>query len=171
MKKLILLTAILGLSLSGFAQKKKHTIKAKTIHSTVTKSSSKTTYDAALAKKLGADDYGMKKYIVAFLKTGKTLEQDSVIVKNIQLAHLKNIQHLGDIGKLAIAGPFLDNQATEGMFIFNVETIEEAKQLTETDPAIKAGLLEIELHPWYGSAALMEVTRIHNTLQKKGITN
>jgi hypothetical protein len=27
-------------------------------------------YDAALAKKLGADDYGMHKYVMAFLKTG-----------------------------------------------------------------------------------------------------
>ncbi len=28
-------------------------------------------YDEALAKKLGADDYGMKQYVLVILKTGK----------------------------------------------------------------------------------------------------
>jgi hypothetical protein len=29
-------------------------------------------YDAQLAQKLGADEYGMKIYVMAFLKTGQT---------------------------------------------------------------------------------------------------
>jgi uncharacterized protein len=70
-------------------------------------------------------------------------------------------------GKLVLAGPFMDKQPIRGIYIFNVTTIEEAAKLTETDPAIQAGTLEMELHPWYGSAALMEVTRIHRTLEKK----
>jgi len=42
--------------------------------------------------------------------------------------------------------------------------------LTETDPAIYAGSLVIELHPWYGSSALIETVTIHKKLQKKSIT-
>ncbi len=57
--------------------------------------------------------------------------------------------------------------ATRGIYIFNVSTVDSARALTESDPAVKAGRLAMELHPWYGSAALMEVTRIHNTLQKR----
>ena len=53
-----------------------------------------------------------------------------------------------------------------GIYIFNVETIEEAKKLTETDPAIKAGSLIMELHEWYGSAGLMAVPEIHEKVQK-----
>ena len=132
------------------------------------KSVAKTVYDSALAKKLGADDYGMKKYVMAFLKSGSVKITDSTERNKLQMAHLKNIQRLADEGKLIIAGPYLDDQEIRGIFIFNVESIDEAKILTETDPAIQAGTLVMELHPWYGSAALIETTRIHATIQKKG---
>lgn len=131
----------------------------------------KPVYDAALAKKLGADDYGMKKYVMAFLKEGPTQLKDSAANMQLQMAHLKNIGRLAAEGKLVVAGPFLDNQPLRGIFIFNVETVEEAQKLTETDPAIKAGALVMELHPFYCSAALMQVVPIHNTLQKKSMTN
>ncbi len=76
-----------------------------------------------------------------------------------------------DEGKLIVAGPFMDDQSIRGIFIFNVSTVEEAKKLTETDPAIKAGALVMELHPWYGSAALVETVAIHKTIQKNSITD
>jgi uncharacterized protein YciI len=126
------------------------------------------TYNPALAKKYGADDYGMKKYVMAFLKSGTVKIADSSERAKLQKAHLNNITRLANEGKLIVAGPFLDNQEIRGIFIFNVESIEEAKALTETDPAIKAGTLVMDLHPWYGSAALMEITEIHKKIQKKG---
>jgi uncharacterized protein YciI len=127
-------------------------------------------YDAQLAQKLGADEYGMKTYVMAFLKAGSNRPKDSVARAELQKAHLKNITRLVDEGKLIIAGPFMDDQPIRGIFIFNVSTIEEAKKLTETDPAIKAGSLIMELHPWYGSAALMETVAIHKKIQKKNVT-
>ncbi|MEO8569926.1 MAG: YciI family protein [Ginsengibacter sp.] len=128
-------------------------------------------FDSLLAKKLGADDYGMKQYVMAFLKEGKNKNLDSAESANLQVAHLKNIIRLADEGKLIVAGPFMDDQPIRGIFIFNVGTIEEAKKLTETDPAIKAGVLEMELRPWYGSAALIEAVRLHKTIQKKSIVD
>jgi uncharacterized protein YciI len=127
-------------------------------------------YDSSLAKKLGADDYGMKKYVMAFLKTGPTQIKDSVERRKLLMAHLKNIQRLAKEGKLIVAGPFMDDQKIEGIFIFNVESVEEAKELTATDPAVKAGELEIELHPWYGSASLVEIPALHQKVQKKSFT-
>jgi len=128
-------------------------------------------YDAQLAQKLGADDYGMKQYVMAFLKAGPNRSTDSAARMKLQMAHLKNITRLADEGKLIIAGPFMDDQPIKGIFIFNVTTIEEAKKLTETDPAIQAGSLVMELHPWYGSAALMQTVEIHKKLQKKNFTD
>jgi uncharacterized protein YciI len=124
-------------------------------------------YDSTLARKLKADDYGMHKYVMCFLKTGpnKSLSADSS--KKIQAAHLQNIKKLADEGKLVVAGPFMDETELEGIFIFNVPTIEEAQALTNTDPAVKAGLLIMELHPWYCSAALIEVPEVHKKIQKK----
>jgi uncharacterized protein YciI len=109
----------------------------------------------------------MKKYVLAFLKAGPNRDQDSLATARIQEAHLANIKRLADEGNLVLAGPFLDDGELRGIFVFNVESIEEARALTETDPAIQAGRLTMELHPWYGSAALMRVTAIHRTLSKR----
>jgi uncharacterized protein len=126
-------------------------------------------YDSTLAAKLGADEYGMKKYVMAFLKAGPNTDMDSATAAQLQRAHLDNIFRLADEGKLAVAGPFLDRGDLKGVYVFNVSTVEEARTLTETDPAIKAGRLVMELHPWYGSAATMMVNDWHKKVQKKKI--
>ena len=53
-------------------------------------------YDAALAQKLGADEYGMKTYVMVFLKEGPVKIKDSVAREQLQTAHLKNIFKLAD---------------------------------------------------------------------------
>src|SRR5471030_297369 len=73
-------------------------------------------YDAQLAQKLGADEYGMKTYVMAFLKAGPNRSQDSIARMELQKAHLKNIMRLAAEGKLIIAGPFLDDQPIKGIF-------------------------------------------------------
>lgn len=129
----------------------------------------KNQYDSVLAKKLGADQYGMRKYVIVFLKPGPTKFTDSVKRKELFEGHMKNIERLANEGKLAIAGPFLGKGPYSGIFIFSVATVEEAKALVDTDPAVKAGVFEMEAHPWYGSAALMQVIETHGKLQKKAI--
>ncbi|MBD3225666.1 MAG: hypothetical protein GF313_13135 [Caldithrix sp.] len=124
-------------------------------------------YDAALAAKLKADDYGMSRYVMALLKAGPNRDQDSTTAAELQKAHLKNIRRLAKENKLVLAGPFLDDGEIRGIYIFNVTSLEEAQKLTGTDPAIKAGRLEMELHPWYGSAALKKVNEIHKSIEKK----
>ena len=126
-------------------------------------------YDSTMAYEFGADEYGMKQYVMAFLKRGPNRSQDSTTAANLQRAHLDNITRLANEGKLVLAGPFLDNGELRGIYIFNVKSVDEAKQLTDTDPAIKAGRLVMELHPWYGSAALMNVNDLHKKLSKKEI--
>lgn len=123
-------------------------------------------YDSLYAKHLGADDYGMKSYVMAFLKAGPNRDQDSTTRAQLQRAHLDNIMRLSNEGKLVLAGPFLDDEEIRGIYIFNVETIEDAENLTNSDPAIKAGSLVMELHPWYGSAAIMEINELHKQLAK-----
>ncbi|MBL0107071.1 MAG: hypothetical protein IPP52_07250 [Ignavibacteria bacterium] len=134
---------------------------------TQTSDSNIQTYDSLLAKKYGADDYGMKQFIMAFLKSGKNILTDKAEEDRLQSEHMKNINKMAEDGKLVIAGPFMDNQSLKGIYIFDVRTLEEARELTSTDPAVKAGVLEMELHPWYGSAALLEINNIHNKIQKK----
>jgi uncharacterized protein len=151
MKRVILYFTIAMISISANGQDKK----------------SKAAYDSTLAKKLGADNYGMKHYVIAFLKKGPNRGQDSATAAQLQSAHMANIQRMADAGDLVLAGPFFDDGEIRGIYVFNVDDVEKAKKLTETDPAIKAGRLTMELHPWYGSAALMQVNDIHKTVQKK----
>ncbi len=125
------------------------------------------TFDSVLAKKYGADEYGMKRYVFAYLKKGPNREQDSIETAKIQKGHMDNIARLAKEGKLILAGPFMDDTDVRGIFIFNVETIAEAEALINTDPAVKSGRLKMELHPWYGSAALMEVNALHGKITKK----
>ncbi len=123
-------------------------------------------YDSVLAAQWGADAYGMKKYVMAFLKAGPQRDQDSLTAATLQRGHMDNISRMAEEGSLVLAGPFMDGGDVRGIYIFNVSTIEEAQALTETDPAIQAGRLIMELHPWYGSAALMDVNRWHKRVQK-----
>lgn len=123
--------------------------------------------DTALAQALGADDYGMKQYVMAFLKKGPNRDRTPAQAAELQKAHMENIGRLAREGKLVLAGPFMDDGKMRGIYIFNVTTVEEAQELTATDPAIQAGSLVMELHPWYGSAALMQVNEIHESLPSK----
>lgn len=126
-------------------------------------------YDERLAKQAGADDYGMKTYVMAFLKRGPNRSGSEEERAQLQRAHLDNINRLAEEGKLLLAGPFLDDGELRGIYIFDVSTVDEAKLLTESDPAIKAGSLVMELVPWYGSAALTQIGGLHGKFAKKQI--
>jgi len=125
-------------------------------------------YDKRLADSLGADDYGMKSYVLVMLKTGEGKMDDKKKRDSIFYGHLQNIKRLADIGKLIVAGPLFENEKKyEGIFILNVSTIEEATSLLGTDPAVKAKLLAPELYKWYGSAALPLYLKDYKRIAKK----
>lgn len=124
------------------------------------------TYDAALAARLGADEYGMRTYVMALLKAGPNRDRPRDEAQRLQAAHRANIDRLAAEGTLVLAGPFADDGVLRGIYIFDVSTVAEAEALTRTDPAIQAGQLVMELHPWYGSAALLTVNAVHATIQK-----
>lgn len=126
-------------------------------------------FDAELAKKVGADEYGMKNFVFCILKTGpKDPEiKDKKQRDEIFAGHMANMARLAKEGSLALAGPFGKNdRAYRGIFIFNVATVEEAQKLVDTDPVIKSGMMIAELTPWYGSAATMLINENHKKVAK-----
>lgn len=140
------------------------------IFSAISLSFAQENFDEALAKKLGADEYGMKKYVIAFLYRGDRVSEYSEAERaEIQKGHMANITKLAEEGKMVLAGPFFGNEELRGLFFFAVESLEEAKVLTESDPAVKAGVLKMDLKEWYGSAALGLVVEISEKLAKKAI--
>ena len=86
---------------------------------------------------------------LGFLKRGeKWTPEKTPATEALQKAHLANINRLAETKKLVVAGPFGDNTNLRGIFVFRVASLEEAKALAETDPAVQAGRLVIEMHPW-----------------------
>ncbi|MHA7128145.1 YciI family protein [Algoriphagus namhaensis] len=150
MKNLLLFSFLfLGLSLHSFAQD---------------------TYDPALAEQVGADEYGMKKFVIAFLYRGDKVDDYTEAERaEFQRGHMDNITRLAEEGKMVLAGPFFGNEELRGLFFFDVQTLAEAEALTESDPAIQAGVLKMELKEWYGSAALSLLLNLHSKVAKKNI--
>lgn len=86
---------------------------------------------------------------LAFLTRGDKWTPDKTpATEAIQKAHLENIQKLADMKKLVVAGPFGDNGRLRGIFVFKVDSIDEARSLAATDPAVQAGRLALQIHPW-----------------------
>lgn len=121
--------------------------------------------DPALATRLGADERGMRSYVLVVLKTGPTRVPDGEARKAMFAGHFANMERLSNEGKLVLAGPFDGAGGWRGLFVLAVADMDEAKRLTETDPVIVNGEMVAEYHKWYGSAALMMIPEIHARLE------
>jgi uncharacterized protein YciI len=125
-------------------------------------------FDAELAKKVGADDYGMRRYVLVVLRTGPTRVNDAEERKAMFAGHIANMGRLSKEGKLALAGPFGDKGGDwRGLFVFAVDSIDEAKALVATDPVIIKGEMVADYHAWYGSAATMLVGELHEKVARQ----
>ena len=122
--------------------------------------------DATLAKKAGADERGMRTYVLVILKTGSTRVPDGKDRDNMYAGHFANMKRLAAEGKLAVAGPLDGVDGWRGLFILAVADIDEAKKLVATDPVIIKGEMVAEYHKWYGSAGVMFVNETHEKLGK-----
>lgn len=125
-------------------------------------------YDSLLVKKLGADERGMKMYVLVLLKTGPSREQDSARLAMLSKSHFDNINKMAAEKKLIVAGPLDKNQqAYRGIFILDVPGIEEAENLVNRDLTVKEGIFVAEYYNWYGSAALPEYLPFDQKLRKR----
>jgi uncharacterized protein YciI len=92
----------------------------------------------------------LKQYYFVMLVKGPHRDNiDSLSLAKIQEGHMANINKMAESGKLQIAGPFGDDGNWRGIFIFDVATEEEVIELLKDDPAIQAGRLAYEIHPWW----------------------
>lgn len=126
-------------------------------------------YDAELAKKFNADDYGMKKFIFVILKTGSQKSTDKKFRDDCFASHMKSTNKLIKERKMVIAGPMFKNDNNyRGIFILAVDTKDKAKELLKNDKAISENFLEAIYYDWYGSAALAEYLKTADKIWKVG---
>jgi uncharacterized protein YciI len=99
--------------------------------------------------------YEMTTYYVALLYRGEGWTPEvTAQTEAIQKAHMANINRLAAEGKLLLAGPFSDDGDLRGMFVLKVGSIDEARASCDTDPAVQAGRLRCELHPWFSAKGI-----------------
>lgn len=91
---------------------------------------------------------GMKQYWFVMLKRGPKRDQSPEEAKQLQAGHMANMQAYATMGKLQIAGPFMDDGDWRGIFILDVPDRAAAEAMCNDDPAVKAGRLACEIKPW-----------------------
>lgn len=124
-------------------------------------------YDAALAKSLGADEHGLRSYVLVILETGPKKATDKAERARIFEGHFANMKRLAADGKLAVAGPLDGKEERRGIFILATPDVDEAKTWVATDPVIQSGEMVAEYHKFFASAALMIVNEFHGRIEKK----
>lgn len=87
-------------------------------------------------------------YLALLTRGGKWTPEKTPATEELQKGHMANIMRLAELKKLVVAGPFGDNGTLRGIFVFKVGSLAEARALSETDPAVKAGRLAIDVRPW-----------------------
>ncbi|WP_207492688.1 YciI family protein [Aridibaculum aurantiacum] len=132
MKKLVILFLLLAPAFV-FSQAKQDTAKAKPV------------------KEFKAGEYTMKQYYFVMLVKGARRSEitDTAVINQLQRGHMANMDSMAKAGKLLVAGPFGDDGNWRGIFIIDADTKEEVEQLLKKDPAIAAGRLDYEIHPWW----------------------
>jgi uncharacterized protein YciI len=93
----------------------------------------------------------MQQYFMAFLKKGENRSQNKREADSLQRLHLAHLDKMFRLGYADISGPFGDLGDIRGITIYNVPTLEMADSLAKADPAVKAGRLQIEMHPWWAA--------------------
>jgi len=124
-------------------------------------------YDEALAKAAGADENGMRQYVLVILKSSPTPVPKGPERDAMFRGHFANMKRLAEEGKLAVAGPLDGKDGWRGLFVLATSDLEEAARLVATDPVVAQGEMVPELHAFYSSAALMLVNETHPKLAKK----
>ena len=87
---------------------------------------------------------------MAIMKKGPKLETTAAADRGrIFQQHIANVISMFEAGKLAIAGPFGDDSNLAGIFVVRTASPGEARSWVDADPAVKAGLMVPEMHPWW----------------------
>jgi len=71
--------------------------------------------------------------------------------ERLQAAHLAHLAAMSAAGHMRVAGP-VDEQpdpALRGLCVYRTRSLERARELAESDPAVVAGRLAVDVMYWY----------------------
>ena len=89
-------------------------------------------------------------YLTLLKKGPAWTPEQTPATKALQEAHLANIRQLWQAQKMIVAGPTEDAAGElRGIFVIKAGSLDEAKALAASDPAVKAGRLVAMVYPWW----------------------
>ncbi|HPF96520.1 MAG: YciI family protein [Flavobacteriaceae bacterium] len=91
----------------------------------------------------------MQQYFMVFLKSGPIRSQNEEEAAKLQEEHLAHLARMYEEGFADLIGPFGDHGNIRGVVVYNVPNQAMADSLAKLDPMVKAGRLEVEVHPWW----------------------
>jgi uncharacterized protein len=109
------------------------------------------TDDAAEALRYGQPPLEFDTYQLVLLRwpEGRRSVSDEE-ADRLQSLHLGHLEAMREQGFLLVAGPLSDqgDERLRGIGIYRVESLDRARELAESDPAVVAGRLEIDAMTW-----------------------
>jgi uncharacterized protein YciI len=99
---------------------------------------------------------GMEQYTLVFMNRGEEWNPDSTGSIELMKQHDAFVKKMTEQGKIATAGMILSSnqENLSGIAICSVGT-DETLKLTKDDPAVKAGLIKLEIHPWITAKGML----------------
>lgn len=91
----------------------------------------------------------MQQYFMVFFKNGIIHGQPEEETAVLEKEHLQYLNEIKSLGYADISQFFDDDGDIKGFSIYNVPTLKIADSLAQADPMVKAGQLQVEIHPWW----------------------
>jgi uncharacterized protein len=98
--------------------------------------------------------FEMKEYYLVFLKQGSAEIKDTAVLAQLMKGHLAHLTRMYDEGKMSLCGPLGVENELRGICVYHIDDIDEVRRLAESDPAVKAGRLRVEVYPWYSAKGM-----------------
>ena len=97
----------------------------------------------------------MRFYVMGMLYRGPQWTAEATEeARKLQEGHMANINKLAGEKKLILAGPMAGKGELRGIFVFDTDDVDKAREWCDQDPAVKAGRLRVELHKWYAAKGI-----------------
>ncbi|WP_159021990.1 YciI family protein [Formosa sp. L2A11] len=93
----------------------------------------------------------IQQYFIAILKGGTVRTQNEEEAKDLQDEHFAYLNKMYELGYADISGSFGDEGDMRGVTIYNVPNQKMADSLAKADPMVKAGQLDVVIHPWWSA--------------------